>query len=314
LGIDFALILRFIGGMVEPPMILLHFSMLRNDVVIHCTRKASLQLHTPISASLVHDFWDQIAPPARDSIAPIPYHLAVPDYAYPTIAPSDRPPARPPRRPFPPNCSPPPPGCNWQDQAIPCNGIVQDFDYVRLNTGTLVLCCDPSAIVPPNGGCEPLRYACNNGTCYPRADGIYNTLAECNAALIPPEFMGGQDNVLYRIRYSFIETQRDGCDGAVIRVTRREVLANSLYQGAITGITGNSTDCNFWDRNVDTLLSSIRIIHNNTQSGGQGAITLQDVTVNISQSATGFLSNFRIVGIIRADGQPDKNLPSRCPI
>ena len=113
----------------------------------------------------------------------------------PTNPPSSTPPVttskppKPPRSPI--SCEPPVKGCTWQDAAIPCNGKIQDFDYVRLNTGTLILCCDPSVTPPSNGGCSPVRFSCKNGVCYPSATGTA-TLAECQAALIPPPFTGGQ--------------------------------------------------------------------------------------------------------------------------
>jgi hypothetical protein len=96
----------------------------------------------------------------------------------------------------PPNCEQPPDGCRWQDASIPCNGKTQDLGYAKLNTGTLILCCDPSVTPPPNGGCTPYKYKCSGGACYAAIDGNYATFAECDAALdrstvIVPAGIGG---------------------------------------------------------------------------------------------------------------------------
>lgn len=100
----------------------------------------------------------------------------------------------------------------------------------------------------------------------------------------------------FRVRYSFTETQRSGCGGAVIRITYREILTTNTFTGPIRSITGNTTTCSYWDSSLFNLLSSVRILDGNFVSQtAQGTEVLQNVIFNNGSSTTGFLSNFAIV-------------------
>jgi len=70
-------------------------------------------------------------------------------------------------------------------------GVV-DFE----TAGSFVLCCGSATYPPSNLGCSGIpttKWSCvSGGTCVEDALGIYNSQAECQAALIPPQFSGGQ--------------------------------------------------------------------------------------------------------------------------
>lgn len=100
------------------------------------------------------------------------------------------------------NCEPPPPGCDWQDASIPCNGVNKGF--VDLPNGSrVILCCDESVNVPPNLGCAPSRFTCSGGSCFPDQNGVYPNYDACIAGLAPPPFDGGQRLTVYRVVVTF---------------------------------------------------------------------------------------------------------------
>ena len=67
-------------------------------------------------------------------------------------------------------------------------GIV-DFE----TSGSFVLCCSATTFPPNNLGCSSLtKWSCVGGTCVEDVLGTYNSQAECEAALVPPTFTGGQ--------------------------------------------------------------------------------------------------------------------------
>jgi hypothetical protein len=72
--------------------------------------------------------------------------------------------------------------------------------------GSFVLCCGTATYPPNNLGCSSLtKWSCvSGGNCVPDALGVYNTEAECLAALVPPIFTGGQcvGGDLYAVIYS----------------------------------------------------------------------------------------------------------------
>lgn len=80
-------------------------------------------------------------------------------------------------------------GTNLCPAGTIARGVV-DFE----TAGSFVLCCTPATFPPNNLGCSSLnRYSCSGGgVCVLDAFGSYSSLAQCQAALIPPPFTGGQ--------------------------------------------------------------------------------------------------------------------------
>lgn len=248
----------------------------------------------------------KLNPPAQDPNQPPdepppdePPIPATPTNGYPTVPPTspESPPFttyNPPKTPTPPNCTPPPKGCKWQDTSIPCNGKIQDYDYAILNTGSLILCCDPSTNPPPNGGCTPLRYACSDGSCYPKSSGRYATLADCQSALVPQNFTGGQCRVQYFVVIQYnskaknlsTDTEFFNQDNTVSQGVTGKILSISPY-GDFTGDPNGSGT------------NAIKIV---TEAG---AI--------LGLGASGFITNFPVeytttinnITITRVDNQPD---------
>ena len=66
---------------------------------------------------------------------------------------------------------------------------------VNENAVPLYLHCIIGTSVPKNLNCsflDPQKWSCFAGVCSPDPNGIYNSQAQCEAALIPPPFTGGQ--------------------------------------------------------------------------------------------------------------------------
>ncbi|MFN7810130.1 MAG: hypothetical protein ACK5QB_16395 [Pseudanabaena sp.] len=99
---------------------------------------------------------------------------------------------------FPPpfGCTPPPSKCFWTTNPMPPDGF-QNYGsaVVNENAVPLYLHCIIGTAVPRNLNCsflDPQKWSCSAGVCSPNPNGIYNTQAQCEAALIPPPFTGGQ--------------------------------------------------------------------------------------------------------------------------
>ncbi len=99
---------------------------------------------------------------------------------------------------FPPpfGCTPPPSTCFWTTNPMPPDGF-QNYGsaVVNENAVPLYLHCTIGSAVPQNLNCsflDPQKWSCSAGVCLPNPNGIYNSLAQCQAALIPPPFTGGQ--------------------------------------------------------------------------------------------------------------------------
>jgi hypothetical protein len=117
-------------------------------------------------------------------------------------------------------------GCQWRDvtsrtTSITGGQIINTSDYtklcapgevsrgiIQLDDGTRkVLCCGDKTYPPNNLGCSSLnRYSCSGGVCSLDPNGIYSSLAACNAALVPPSYTGGQCvGVSYRLILGAVE-------------------------------------------------------------------------------------------------------------
>lgn len=92
-------------------------------------------------------------------------------------------------------CVPPPSQCFWSSNPIPPDGFQNYGDaVVNENAEPTYLHCKAGSSVPANLGCDFLnqKWSCSAGVCSLDPNGIYNSQAECEAALIPPPFTGGQ--------------------------------------------------------------------------------------------------------------------------
>jgi len=114
------------------------------------------------------------------------------------------PPASPP--PF--GCEPPSPQCRWLPQPTAPDGYGSHGSVVLDNDGLgLYLYCELGTTPPPDLGCDFNRkWKCVNGVCVQDASGVYASQAECQAALIPANFVGGQcAGVAYQVFISFVQ-------------------------------------------------------------------------------------------------------------
>lgn len=112
-----------------------------------------------------------------------------------------------------------------------CRGFVETE-----TKGTFVLCCGAETFPPNNLGCTSLmKWSCvSGGNCVEDVLGTYNSLAECQAALIPPSFIGGQClSIQYLVGTVF--SLYDSGGGLVVTTTISGEFRQSLW-GAITGV------------------------------------------------------------------------------
>lgn len=85
-------------------------------------------------------------------------------------------------------CEPPVQNCVWLNTPIAPNGYGSHGSVVLNNDGLeLFLYCTLGTTPPPDLGCDFNRitkYKCVNGVCVQDANGVYASLAACNAALV----------------------------------------------------------------------------------------------------------------------------------
>lgn len=92
-------------------------------------------------------------------------------------------------------CVPPPSQCFWSSSPDTPDGFQNYGDaVVNENAQPVYLYCVAGTSVPANLGCDFLnqKWSCSAGVCSLDPNGIYSSLAACEAALIPPPFTGGQ--------------------------------------------------------------------------------------------------------------------------
>jgi len=148
------------------------------------------------------------------------------------------------------------------------------------------------------------RWSCSNGVCFKTSGGQYATKAQCEAALIPPSFTGGQCNVPYYIkgylrRNSVFGDQTFGYfDNAAESPVPLDVLYQKLFIGpgfggaefVSNGVGGGGV--HFYNKNGVVQFS-------------QG-----DISSTLVEPMT-----FTVVSLQRVDGLPDNcgNAPPTCP-
>jgi hypothetical protein len=174
-------------------------------------------------------------------------------------------------------------------------------------------CCPFNETKPPRPVCpvkpKPVpvdKWSCSGGVCSPDANGIYNSQAECEAALVPPLFTGGQcAGTLYTIVWRWRQFQTS--DGALIYDSQA-----SFYPTGITSDAFGKLD-NFEIVNGQVLAGS---------SNPQNGFFLGYVGDSTPKFHTGASGSFRFgtgitneITIQSISGSPDNcgDLPSTCP-
>jgi hypothetical protein len=211
----------------------------------------------------------------------------------------------PPISPPPFGCAPPDKKCFWSTASIAPNGFQGYGDVVASTGERLFLYCAIGTTPPSDLGCEflrPNKWSCSGGVCSLDANGIYNSQAECEAALIPPPYLGGQCSTDYKLQIGVTYTTGGilgyytNSGSSPTELTTAQVLADGIpFGGAITSIellrtTPASEVYRLW---VNGIASAII-------AGNDGG-----------NLVTGFV----LITLIRADGGADNcgNLPSTCP-
>lgn len=169
-------------------------------------------------------------------------------------------------------------------------------------------CCPFDETKPPRPVCpvKPVtKWSCSGGVCSLDENGIYNSQAECEAALIPANFTGGQCPAPVRYKMSFAYEDAGGTTwyqnglGSSLFATTNPASTGTpqgSYLGKITSVQA------YVDPVYHPLLKAIFIngAHNGLLAG----------------QYTGYVvNNFRVYLIERVDGLPDNcgNPPPTCP-
>jgi hypothetical protein len=153
-----------------------------------------------------------------------------------------------------------------------------------------------------------MKWSCvSGGTCIENVLGTYNSLAECQAALVPANFTGGQcEGILYNVEVR----------GRVVRRSAEEPNGLTFNQVIFSGQPPNDNPYIF-----ASLAGKITSVTATVTNGSCSVFVLYN---NGAQQAEWFLGNFGYpdarfldfrVAIVRVDGNPDNcgNPPPRCP-
>ena len=160
---------------------------------------------------------------------------------------------------------------------------------VNENAVPLYLHCIIGTSVPKNLNCsflDPQKWSCFAGVCSPDPNGIYNSQAQCEAALIPPPFTGGQcAGIFYTV--TAIDITPSGYSNPIF------LTPNTPFTVNLSGTIGVPVQVatNTWGIPYNSGANT----HNRSNPFG--------------------LIGIQIISVVRADGQPDNcgNLPSTCP-
>ena len=210
-------------------------------------------------------------------------------------------------------CVPPPSQCFWSSSPDTPDGFQNYGDaVVNENAQPVYLYCVPGTSVPANLGCDFLnqKWSCSAGVCSLDPNGIYSSLAACEAALIPPPFTGGQCvGVAYRIQVAV--TYADGTFYATLINANLGQSATPLTDATMLAsgknINGAISTVDFGTVQVNGKFVRVNGIENDGTSFGfatnRSFGTLPPLSISVYR-------------IVRADGSPDTcgDLPSTCPI
>lgn len=176
-------------------------------------------------------------------------------------------------------------------------------------------CCPFDETKPERPACPPrvepiLKWSCSGGVCSPDANGIYNSQAECEAALIPPPFTGGQClGVAYAVQFLVTFSSSPSLYGLYIaggntplQETQYTDLQMTIFTGQFETTTTGISSIGFVRRQANGAFVTINGIDNNTFTPNQ----------NFNTSVS---TSIQIVRVLRKDGLPDNcgDLPSTCP-
>lgn len=196
----------------------------------------------------------------------------------------------------------------------PANRFVDSFEAAnyqgnRFGEG----CCPFDETKPPRPVCPPKpisKWSCFGGVCSPDPNGIYNSKAECEAALIPPPFTGGQClGVAYAVQFLVTFSSSPSLYGLYIvsgntplQEAQYTDLEMTIFTGQFETTTTGISSIGFVRRQANGAFVTINGVDNNTFTPNQNFNT------SISTS-------IQIVRVLRKDGQPDNcgDLPSNCP-
>jgi len=139
-------------------------------------------------------------------------------------------------------CEPPVQNCVWLNTAIAPNGYGSHGSVVLNNDGLeLYLYCELGTTPPPDLGCDFNRkWKCVNGVCVQDANGVYASLAECQAALMPSDATGGMcAGVSYTAFFTYDVFQNNVFQFNVNR-NPLIVLTGSVISSRLTTPSGSS--------------------------------------------------------------------------
>ncbi len=205
---------------------------------------------------------------------------------------------------FPPpyGCTPPPTKCFWTTNPTPPDGFQSHGSaVVNENAVPLYLHCIIGSSVPKNLNCSFLdKWKCSGGVCSPDENGIYNSQAECEAALVPPLFTGGQCvGIAYNISYSVTVLRVDGGTNTIV--------------GTVDGLSGDGTFgpiTNIFIRRPTSFVVQVVATCNNYSSVAYDRILDGSSTPAVASAF------FTSLSVVRRDGLADTcgSLPLTCPI
>ena len=230
-------------------------------------------------------------------------------------------PKLPPRFPPPFGCSPPPPQCIWtSDPNVPQGYQSYGSAVVNENGIELFLYCTAGTAVAPDLGCDFLsKWTCFGGVCSQNPSGIYNSRAECEAALIPPPFTGGQ----CAFAYIYILTRTGGGTGTfyigLLNATNGTTTApDPLLAVAISGARGGANSQVF----KPTGITNISTVGNTTTVTvgfdlPLGTPTTQGIPLPANNGFPNYIPyTYSLKGVYpksASDIDNCGNLPSTCP-
>jgi hypothetical protein len=195
----------------------------------------------------------------------------------------------------------------------PANRYVDSFEAATYDGNKFGEgCCPFNETKPPRPVCpvkpKPVpvdKWSCSGGVCSPDANGIYNSQAECEAALIPANFTGGQcpAPAAYRISFAYEDAggttwYQNGFASSQFATTNPAITGTPQgnYLGKITSVQA------YVDPVYHPLLKAIFVngVYNGLLAG---------------QYTWYVVNNFRVYRIERVDGLPDNcgNPPPTCP-
>ena len=202
-------------------------------------------------------------------------------------------------------CVPPPSQCFWSSNPIAPDGFQNHGDaVVNENAQPTYLHCKAGASVPANLGCDFLnqKWSCSAGVCSLDPNGSYSSQAECEAALIPPDFNGGQCSVPYNINYTAFGNTFPPY-GEPTSLVSGSVTLTGKIRGTACIVTASGSSGQNW--------RYVWYIYTDPIPAGFPIYT-DSVAGFLVSDPRGYL---RIDSIVRSDGLPDNcgNLPSTCP-